>query len=202
MNDDQKNAREENWKSRFAQLQEENASEQERDAFILEMAKSLQETPDRPMLWAKIANTLRNEKPPGKLVLFATSPLLRIAAVLILVVGAGFFWQRFQDDPVESGRILSKNALQKVIKAETDYEAAIADLEKLTSPKMRKLDLELQFLYHDKLATIDEQIGQCREALQENPGNAHIRRYMLAALQDKKSTLQDILHDSGTENNF
>ncbi len=48
-------------------------------------------------------------------------------------------------------------------------------------------------LYRDKLAVIDGQIEKCQEALERNPGNAHIRRYFLAALQDKKQTLAEAL---------
>jgi hypothetical protein len=58
---------------------------------------------------------------------------------------------------------------------------------------MADMNLELMLLYRDRLETIDDQIEQCREALSENPGNAHIRRYMLAALQDKKQTLKELL---------
>ena len=55
------------------------------------------------------------------------------------------------------------------------------------------MNVELMLLYRDRLETIDDQIEQCREALSENPANAHIRRYMLAALQDKKETLKELL---------
>jgi len=48
-------------------------------------------------------------------------------------------------------------------------------------------------LYRDKLAAIDAQIDKCREALDSNPGNAHIRQYLLAALQDKRQALADVL---------
>ena len=63
-------------------------------------------------------------------------------------------------------------------------------------PQMADLDLELLFLYRDRLETIDEQIAQCKEALSSNSGNAHIRRYMLAAFQDKKDTLREIVKTS------
>lgn len=200
MKNEKNSSANEKWHARYTQLQHERSTEAERDAFILDMIKALPEAPDRPLLWARIANALQSENRPGRKVHFKGSLFLRVAAVLVLVVGAGFFWQRLQNDSTESSRILSKRALQKVINAESEYESAIADLEKMTSPKMLKLDLELQFLYHDKLATIDEQIEQCREALTQNPGNAHLRRYMLAALQEKKMTLQDILHDSAAGN--
>jgi hypothetical protein len=55
------------------------------------------------------------------------------------------------------------------------------------------MDIQMMSLYRDKLAVIDAQIGKCRDALDSNPGNAHIRRYLLAALQDKHQTLADML---------
>ena len=59
--------------------------------------------------------------------------------------------------------------------------------------KMESLDLNLALLYRDKLETIDSQIERCKDALQDNPANTHIRRYLLAALDDKKQTLREIL---------
>jgi hypothetical protein len=47
-------------------------------------------------------------------------------------------------------------------------------------------------LYRERLETIDAQIERCRRALELNPASAHIRRYMLAALQDKTLTLIQI----------
>jgi hypothetical protein len=57
---------------------------------------------------------------------------------------------------------------------------------------MANMNIELMLLYRDRLETIDDQIDRCREALLENPANTHIRRYMLAALQDKKDTLTEL----------
>jgi len=51
----------------------------------------------------------------------------------------------------------------------------------------------MMLLYREKLETIDAQIERCQEALAANPANAHIRRYLLAALQDKKAALADLL---------
>jgi hypothetical protein len=88
-------------------------------------------------------------------------------------------------------------ALEKVEQKEREYAAAIAELERVTSSQMAKLDLELMLLYRDRLETIDAQIARCREALATNPGNAHIRRYLLAALQDKTETLRELAKLTG-----
>lgn len=73
------------------------------------------------------------------------------------------------------------------------YESAIAELEKVVSVKMSALDLELMFLYRDRLETINAQIVQCKEAISTNPANSHIRRYLLMALQDKQETMKELL---------
>jgi hypothetical protein len=63
----------------------------------------------------------------------------------------------------------------------------------MAAPKIEAMDLQMVSLYRDKLAAIDSQIAKCREALNSNPANAHIRRYLLAALSDKRQTLTEIL---------
>jgi hypothetical protein len=88
---------------------------------------------------------------------------------------------------------MAKKALARVEQKEQDYLKAIQDLEKQALPKMAGMDLKLVFLYRDRLETIDAQIKQCQEALALNPANAHIRRYLMMALIDKKETLAEIL---------
>jgi hypothetical protein len=92
-----------------------------------------------------------------------------------------------------SSGILTARALARVETIEKEYLTAIGDLEKMAGPKIKAMDLQLVFLYRDKLAAIDSQIAKCREALDSNPANAHIRRYLLAALSDKRQTLAEIL---------
>jgi len=92
----------------------------------------------------------------------------------------------------ESG-LLAAKALARVEAQEAEYLAAITDLERIARPKISLMDLSLMSLYQDRLAVIDAQIDKCRSALAANPANAHIRRYLLAALQDKKKTLNEAL---------
>jgi len=76
---------------------------------------------------------------------------------------------------------------------EGEYIQAINELEKTARPKLAGMDLQMMSLYRDRLAAIDSQLERCKEALASNPANAHIRRYLLAALQDKKQTLAEVL---------
>ena len=92
---------------------------------------------------------------------------------------------------------LAGAALVQVEQKEKEYSAAIAELEAVALPQMAKLDTDLMLLYRDRLETIEAQIERCKEALATNPANAHIRRYLLAALQDKKETLKELVDLGG-----
>jgi len=168
----------------------------EQDARILTLARSLQKPAASPLLWAKIENALRAEQQKNRRHRRINWPeqkwtLLRIAAVLLLGIGLGSYLI-FKPEPSEP-RLLAGAALQQVEKREREYTEAIAALEQTAMPQMARLDAELMLLYRDRLETIDAQIARCQEALAENPSNAHIRRYLLAALQDKKETLRELL---------
>jgi len=172
----------------------------EQDAQLLALAQSLSKPVASPLLWARIENSLRAEQQRNRRHWRINWPeqkwtLLRIAAVLLLGIGLGSYLI-FKPKPSEP-RLLAGAALEQVEKREREYTEAIASLERTALPQMAKLDAELMLLYRDRLETIDAQIARCQEALAENPSNAHIRRYLLAALQDKKETLRELLQLAG-----
>jgi hypothetical protein len=166
------------------------------DSRLLSLAKSLKKPVDAPSLWNRIEKDLRNEqktgiRPERKQSRWDLLRLLPAAAAALLILSVGFYFL-LRPETGKSG-ILTESRLDKVEKKEREYVEAIEELEERTLPKMADMNLELMLLYRDRLETIDEQIERCREALSENPGNAHIRRYMLAALQDKTNTLMELL---------
>jgi len=93
-----------------------------------------------------------------------------------------------------SSGLLSESVLKEVEIRQKAYQSAIKELEVVASSRLVALDQELMFLYRDRLEVIDGQIEQCREALATNRANAHIHRYLLAALQDKEETLEEIMN--------
>ena len=95
-----------------------------------------------------------------------------------------------------SKKYLSDSALNRVEKKELAYEEAITDLERLASAELTSNETDLFLLYRDKIETLNAQIAQCKEALENNPYNVHIRRYLLAAYQEKKETLVEVLQFS------
>lgn len=110
-----------------------------------------------------------------------------LLALIILGVGRG------PQGRLSASGILENKALAEVEVKERAYIAAIENLERQAGPKLAAMEEPRLALYKEKLATIDAQIGKCRQALATNPANAHIRRYLLAALQDKEQTLADAL---------
>lgn len=162
------------------------------DTELLAIARSLKQPVAAPLLWDKIENQLRTEQQRRQ----RKAPKvwrygLRIAAVLMLVFSAGYFL--LPERTVPASGLLVNSALERVEAREQAFEHAISELEAVAQPKLSALDLDLQFLYRDKLETIDNQIFRCKKALGQNPANAHIRRYLLAALQDKKNTLKEVV---------
>jgi hypothetical protein len=160
---------------------------------IVQEAGRLQPLQADTALWKRIDNSIQaknTSKGIHKLRTGSQSKIWLSAAAVIIAV---FTFSVFYIFSGGSEKILSDGALLRVEYTEQNYIAAIDQLEKEATPKMAALDLDLMLLYRDKLETIDQQIEQCRQAIKNNPGNAHIRRYMLAALQDKKETLQEIL---------
>jgi hypothetical protein len=186
--------------NRHAQNCTECKRQLEQDAQLLTLAKSLKPPVSNPLLWAKIENALRAEQQKRRPAWLEAMQehkwtLLRIAAVLLVAVGLGSYFL-LKPKPSDS-RLLAGTALEQVETKEHEYTAAIAELERVALPQMAKMDVDLMLLYRDRLETIDAQILRCKEALATNPANAHIRRYLLAALQDKKETLQELLKMSG-----
>ncbi len=165
------------------------------DARLMALSRSLERPVEPPHLWERIAKSLGEEQQKELSLGVARRrwhPLriLPAAAAALLVVAIGLYFL-IEPGTRKSG-LLADSALARVEKKENEYVRAIEELEELVLPRMADMNLELMLLYRDKLETIDDQIEQCREALAENPANAHIRRYMLAALQDKKQTLTEI----------
>ena len=165
------------------------------DARLMVLSRSLERPVEPPHLWERIAKSLEEEQQEElssgvRRRRWHPLRLLPAATAVLLVVAIGLYFL-IEPGTRKSG-LLADSALARVEKKENEYVKAIEELEELVLPRMADMNLELMLLYRDKLETIDDQIEQCREALAENPANAHIRRYMLAALQDKKQTLTEI----------
>jgi hypothetical protein len=172
------------------------------DEKLLSQAKFLKKQLEAPSLWTRIERNLVDEmhrrQSKGRMILFQKRWMLYPASALVVfLLGSGLFF--LLRPGIKGQDLLADSALRRIERRETRYERSIQKLEIDARPQLADLDFELLLLYKDRLATIDDQIAQCKEALSTNSGNAHIRRYMLAAFQDKKDTLREILRTSELE---
>lgn len=171
----------------------------ETDERLMCLARSLKEPVNAPHLWTRIEKAIRGERASSesagtRIVRSRAIPALRLAAVVAAALGIAFV------AGLRLGRrdasLLTDPALKRVERRERAYIAAIEVLEERVQPRLQKIEIELVLLYRDRLETIDTQIERCKEELLENPANAHVRRYMLAALQDKRQTLKELFKRS------
>ncbi len=162
------------------------------DAKLIKLAGSLKQPVDSDNLWEQIENSLtkENSKNIVQLIFSRKNMMLRIAAILILGLAVGFYFT--QQNQIPDKGVVTISMLEKLNQKEQDYLKSIEELEAATQGKMAQLDIGLMLLYRDKLEMIDAQIAECREALADNPANAHIHKYLFAALKDKKETLIEI----------
>jgi hypothetical protein len=178
------------------------------DGLIEGEARKLPAPEVSPWLWTRIENELKREKEKSRSIGLAEilshifSPkqhlVYKIAALLVMSVGVSylFFFRPTGTEPA-SMNFLTSSALSRVEEREKEYEQAIAELEKVTQSLVASADTDLLLLYRDKLETIDAQIERCKEALTHNTADAHIRRYLLTAYQDKKETLIELIEITG-----
>lgn len=169
----------------------------EKDKQLMELSGKLRQPIHAPNLWKNIERNIQQERERKSNRIMSLqrykTPIYAMAAIFILAIGLTVYFSKTgagQNSP----SLLAKTLLQEVKETESAYEDAISGLEEATQNRFSEMDLELTLLYRDRLETIDIQIARCKTALNENPANTHIRRYLLAALQDKKETLNEVLN--------
>jgi hypothetical protein len=158
------------------------------DSQIMNRAGRLNEDLSVPDLWPQIRRHLENTRRRQ----LNVNWLMAAAAVFLIVAGVlviNYLQQRGEPDT----RILSDSAVEKVKQAEAEYIDAINELESIAYTRLENTNAPLAQLYRNKLSLIDDQIRNCQKAIERNPADSLIRRYLLAALHDKQITLKNIL---------
>jgi len=171
----------------------------DKDIEFMNHIKSLKQPVNNPNMWNIIKPGLEQEVSKSKRTILLFSKftrykynILKVAAIFLLIGIISVYY--LPKEEIQYSRILNKTALEKVNQREQEYIQSIDDLEKSAQNKLNSFDINLSLLYRDKIETIDTQIANCKKALENNPANAHIRRYLLYALKDKKETLIEILN--------
>lgn len=145
-----------------------------------------------PNQWSDINHAISSTSSREKRKFLSFSKVLLSAAATLLIVFSLFLLNKNQTTQEESG-ILTHKTLEKVKNAEEAYVSAINQLEDLAGEKLSQIPEPLAQLYSNKLQLINAQIANCRNALEKNPANAHVRKYLLAVLREKENTLTQII---------
>lgn len=166
----------------------------------------LPEPPERIWLSLKsqllIEGLIRPLPQPGfwqKLFPFGLSiglrPAFAGALATLFLVGISYF---LMTGPIRKGeqRVISSDALVlgEVQKAELHYLKAIEALSEVSQKKLETLDPKLAQIFNDNLATMDYYLKECKEAVQANPDNPLVHRYLMAAYQKKVELMQTIVN--------
>lgn len=120
------------------------------------------------------------------------------AATAILVVASAYAaWLMVKPPmhsiPEKTPSLITDEKLREVERAEAAYEQAINKLEAEAKPQLQDAGTPLLANYREKLLVIDSAIDELRAEAGKNPGNAHLRRQLLAMYQQKQTTLEEIL---------
>jgi hypothetical protein len=89
-------------------------------------------------------------------------------------------------------RLLSEDALAAIERSEAQYIQAIDELTRVAAPRLDMPDSPLLVNLGERLEIIDAAIAEYRAEIARNRFNAHLRRQLLWAYQEKRRTLEQI----------
>lgn len=111
---------------------------------------------------------------------------------LIMVSSLYFFFGRRDSEPIPPPALPEVAAFEDLKQAELKYEQAIEELSRVSQHKLAGLNPDLAEIFNDNLATMDYYLNECRQAMQNDPENPLVHRYLLAAYQKKVDLLKTI----------
>jgi hypothetical protein len=162
---------------------------------------SLQDHPPSADLWPGIAARLSRPRPATWTVSF-TMPQLAMAATLLIAVSAGVSWLALAPRPAAVAP--AERAIRAVIEpagavqpeiqrssfADAQYDAAVADLERILREESQRLDPQTIMVIERNLRTIDAAIKEARTALDADPANTYLNSYLTDARRRKLELLR------------
>jgi hypothetical protein len=157
-------------------------------------ARSMKTTWESDLLLPRI---LRSVRPKQR--------LWSVAAAAVLTIGIGAStWFMMRDVSREARfdqNILRVAALDDVERAEQAHIDAIKRLEKVAEPVLDKASTPLMISYKEKVMLLDDAIAECESQIEQNRGNAHLRKELLAIYTAKQETLSAALRESSNASN-
>jgi hypothetical protein len=153
-------------------------------------------------LWPGIA---RRIDAPGQVVSFPvrtprrisfTIPQFIAASLALMVVSGGMVWLSRAGGPLTDVPPISASDRARVPEiapanfADTQYDQAVADLERTLQVERGRLDPETIRVLEANLAAIDRAIEQSRQALEADPASLFLNAHLAAARQRKLALLR------------
>jgi len=178
---------------------------------IGEVAPQLRRSWDSPDLLAKVRQALAEESTRSAAVPDARAarvsrwrwvPPVSIAALfLIATAGLWVFRNSGGREPLSEhwrttkAPLLTDAAIDEVDRAEQAYLASIDKLSKLAEPALSGATSPVLVNYREKLTVLDAAIAELKASVDQNRGNTHLRRELLAVYQEKQRTLQSLMKE-------
>ena len=122
-------------------------------------------------------------------------PLLLAASLFIALVSGGTVWLATRGTaPDSSGPTVSQtgDVTRNAAFAESQYESAVADLEKLLADGRDKLDTATVRVLEESLGKIDTAIAEARAAIERDSSNAFLNRQLAASMRKKLNLLRAV----------
>ena len=91
--------------------------------------------------------------------------------------------------------VLTDEAIEEVDAAERTYLASIEKLSRLAEPTLAGASSPVLVNYREKLEVLDSAINELKTSIDQNRGNTHLRRELLAVYQEKQRTLESLMKE-------
>jgi len=179
---------------------------------VVNVAQAVEDSPPDTDLWPAIAGRL---EPRGPRVVAIDSrrgprrftfsiPQLAAASLAVALLSAGAVWIAIWDgggvtgpstvavgsgseEPITGVTLASSSAPE----AFAEYEAAVADLERLLDEISEDIDPESRRAIDRNLVIIDQAIQQTRGALEADPNDVYLNTHLASTMQRKIDVLQE-----------
>jgi hypothetical protein len=171
------------------------------DDALLAGIQQLSDTQPGRDLWAGIEARIAPRVAARRSVTF-TLPQLALAATLLIAISGSVSWLALQ--PRSTAVAPSEAPIQAVAEpaaairtdverasfADAQYDAAVADLERILREQSERLDPQTVMVIERSLQAIDEAIQQSRAALDADPANTYLNTHLADARRRKLDLLR------------
>lgn len=177
--------------------------------FLSESAKKLKRHQPSDELWKKIETQLSEEKMQQKKsdrfkIIFkpvwgflsgeTITSKLAFASVFV-AVAIGFFVLVKMKEPAKN--VADEAKIDQTLQnARMDYQRSISELEHYVEKNKDQIDARYYAIKKEKISFLDESIKECEKALSENELNVKIQQFLKQSLDEKLSTLKDLVNSA------